>query len=95
MRSPVYRNLDKPFQVLGFNLNELILLCFILVVGSELAQLFEAQSVWSFLLTFVLAFGLFWFRRLLGEKFGQRLIRFINLPSHTAPKLIRLGDFQK
>ena len=95
MRSQVYRNLDKPFQILGFYLNELVILCFTLVVGSELTQLFEVQNAWSFLSTLILAFALFWFRRSLGEKFGQRIIRFINLPSHTIPKLIKLRGLQK
>jgi len=87
MRSPVYRNLDKPFQIMGFNILELTLLCVIFVGGGELLQLFDLNRVWAFLLTAILAFNLFWVRRSLGDLFIARLIRFLKLPSQLNPKL--------
>lgn len=88
MRAPVYRNLDKPFEVLGFNALELTLLCFAFVAGGELTSLIGVHRVWAFLLTAVIALSLFLLRRYLGELFLIRLFRFAHLPKSLCGKLM-------
>jgi hypothetical protein len=88
MRCPVYRNLDKPFQILGFTALELIILCLTVVGGTELTRLFMIQRVWAMVLTALLALGFFWIRRSLGELFARRLFRFFLLPSFLNLKLL-------
>ena len=90
MRSPVYRNLDKPFQIFGFTALELTALCFSLVGGGELAQTFAIHRIWAFIFTIILALSFFWIRRSLGDLFARRLFRFLKLPSNMAPKLLIL-----
>src|SRR5262245_55564742 len=87
MRSPVYRNLDRPFEILGFTIFELMVLCIALVGGGELAQFLSFQRIWSVLLTMVLALIFFWLRRSLGDLFLRRFFRFLFLPSELSPKL--------
>jgi hypothetical protein len=92
MRSPIYRNIDKPFQIAGFSAAELILLCVALAGGGELAQLFSVDRVWTFFVTLIIALGLFLFRRTLGEHFFFRLIRFFQIPSHLYSRLHRFRE---
>lgn len=88
MRSPVYRNLDQPFEILGFSVAELTSLCFVLVAGGELLKFFGFNRLWAFLLTMVLAFALFWLRRSLGENFSFRMLRYLSFPNRLQPKLV-------
>ncbi|MCB0390898.1 MAG: hypothetical protein KDD58_06400 [Bdellovibrionales bacterium] len=87
MKTPVYRNLDKPFQVLGLSVTELISLSFVLIIGNELSNMLSIQQTWSFAFTFVIALFLFWIRYSLGQKFALRLIRFIKLPDKLNEKM--------
>lgn len=91
MQFPVYRNLDMPFQVLGFSTVELIVLCFALVGGGEFTQLLGVHRIWAFMFTIVLALSLFWIRRSLGDLFGRRLIRFLKLPSELNSQVFKIG----
>lgn len=90
MRTHVYRNLDKPFQILSFNLLELSLFCFLFVGGNEVSHFFKFNPF--FVIMFILIFGLFifWIRRTFGNYFTQRFIRFLLLPSELKPKLLLL-----
>lgn len=88
MRSRVYRNLDNSFEILGFNIFELVMLTCTLVLGGELAQFFDIQRIWSFLFTFLLGLSFYWLRKSLGNKFIPRLIRFVYLPKSTPRKLM-------
>lgn len=87
MRSPVYRNLDKPFQIYGFGPFELTALSAAFVICGELAQSLGVHRVWAFLFTFILAFGIYSFRRSMGDLFLRRLLRFLNLPSQIHSRL--------
>jgi hypothetical protein len=87
MRSPVYRNLDRPFQVYGFSVLELTLLSAAFVGGGELAQSLGIRRIWAFLLTFKLANGMHSLRRALGEMFALRLLRYLELPNQVQAKL--------
>lgn len=91
MRSPVYRNLDHPFRILGLSAAELIFLCLVLTGGGELAQLTGAPRFWSLVAALLLAFCLYLFRRSLGDLFGRRLLRFFALPRFLFPKLLLPG----
>ncbi|MBX3023008.1 MAG: hypothetical protein KF799_15135 [Bdellovibrionales bacterium] len=91
MRSPVYRNLDKPFQILGFTPIELATLCFAFVLGGELAQFLGFDRAWALVFTLLVAATLHWFRRSMGELFGRRLLRFLQLPSELYPRLFITG----
>lgn len=91
MRSIVYRNLDKPFQILSFNLFELTLFCFIFVGGGEIGYFLEINRFLVLLITIIFALVLFWIRRSLGNYFIQRFIRFLFLPSQLNAKLLILG----
>ncbi len=91
MRSPVYRNLDKPFQIFGFTPTELIVLALTFVGGGELAQAFGIHRLWAFLLTFILGFALHCFRRALGDLFAPRLFRFLKLPTTISAKIFADG----
>lgn len=90
MKSPVYRNLDKPFQVFGFNTVELIILCIFFVGGSEVAQAFAIERIWPFLFTIVLGLGILWTRRSLGDFFVRRLFRFCKLPRELYSRILIL-----
>jgi hypothetical protein len=87
LRSPVYRHLDQPFEILGFNPLELIVLSITLVGGSELAQDLAFPRPYAVLLTLFLALSLFGLRRALGPLFLRRLRRFSHLPTETYPQL--------
>lgn len=95
MRSQVYRNLDKPFQIMGFNVFELSALCIVLVGGGEIAQALGVSHIWSFLATLVLGLTLAWFRHSLGDYFIRRLFRFYTLPRELTAKLIMLKGTHK
>ena len=88
MRSPVYRNLDKPFQIFGFNTLELIVLCITLVGGGEVLQFFSIHRIWAFLFTVILALVLHWVRHSLGDIFARRLLRFLKLPKIIYSKIL-------
>ncbi|MBK9038048.1 MAG: hypothetical protein IPL83_02620 [Bdellovibrionales bacterium] len=88
MRSPVYRNLDRPFQILGFNSAELTVLCIFLVGGGELAGFIGLHRIWALVFTVVTGCLLIWVRRSLGDYFVPRLIRFLELPKEIYSKLI-------
>jgi hypothetical protein len=88
MRSPVYRNLDRPLQILGYSPVELIVLSLVFVAGGELAQFAGISRTWSFVVTFVLALAIFTFHKYFGELFIRRLIRFARLPSELHPKIL-------
>ncbi|RME14429.1 MAG: hypothetical protein D6797_08870 [Bdellovibrio sp.] len=95
MRSPVYRNLDQPLQILGFSIPELIFLVVVFVLGEEVLNLFDASRAWAFLVTIIFAIGFYWMRRSLGDYFGKRLLRFFQLPSHLYSKLLVLETEKK
>lgn len=88
MRSPVYRNLDRPLQILGYSPGELIALSLVFVVGGEMAQFIEVSRTWAFVATFILALAIFTFHKYFGELFIRRLIRFAKLPSELHPKIL-------
>lgn len=88
MRAAVYRNLDRPFQILGFKPLELTVLCCVFVGGGEIAQDLSLSRLWVALLTAFLAFSLFAFRRALGDRFARRLFRFLRLPTRLTARLI-------
>ncbi len=88
MRAPIYRNLDQPFQVMGFSVAELTLLAVTLVGGGELFQLLGVHRVWAFVATLILASVFFVFRRSFGDLFVRRLLRFLRLPAVLYPKLL-------
>lgn len=90
MRSKVYRNLDRPFQILGLYPSEITALCLFFVVASEFSQSVGLNRVWIFLATAGLAAIVHWFRRIFGELFGRRLIRFLALPSEIRPQLFAI-----
>ena len=95
MRSPVYRNLDRPLQILGYSPWELIVLALVFVGGGELAQFIGISRTWAFVATFVIALAIFTFHKYFGELFLRRLIRFARLPSELYPKILikeRLAD---
>lgn len=87
MRSPVYRNLDRPFRIFGFSPLELSILCITFVVWGEIAQSLSIHRVWGFLATALLALLFHWLRRSMGDHFTRRLIRFLKLPSEIRSKL--------
>lgn len=91
MRSPVYRNLDRPFQIYGFNPLELTVLSVAFAGSGELAQAFGIHRIWAFLFTFILAFAIYSLRRSLGDLFARRLLRFLILPSRVHAKLFAQG----
>jgi hypothetical protein len=88
MRSPVYRNLDRPLQILGYSPVELIVLSLVFVIGGEVAQFMGISRTWAFVGTFVLALVIFTFHKYFGELFIRRLIRFAQLPSELHPKIL-------
>jgi hypothetical protein len=90
MRSPVYRNLDRPFQIYGFSPFELAVLVAVFVAGGELAQAIALSRGWAFAVAALLALTMFTLRRSLGNGFSRRLWRFLCLPSTLHPKLFRL-----
>lgn len=81
MRVPVYRNLDSPFQVGGFRPLELVFICCFFAVSSEVSVAFGFSRVWAILFTLVAAASVFWTRRVLGDDFPRRLVRFLSLPN--------------
>ena len=91
MRARVFRNLDRPFRVLGFSPVELTILCLGFVLGGEILSSAGASRIWAFLSTALNAVGLYLFRRTFGDQFGMRLIRFLTLPGQLQAKLIRRG----
>lgn len=88
MRCQVYRNLDKPFQILGFTSLELTALCFVLVGGTEVARIINVQRSWAFVVAAVLALCFFWIHKSLGELFVRRFFRFLSLPNQMYPRLL-------
>ena len=88
MRTPVYRNLDQPFQIYGFSPIELVALSVAFVFFGEFAQSFSIHRIWALIFTFVFAFALYSFRRALGDLFLRRLVRFLSLPSLVRSKLV-------
>lgn len=84
MKTPIYRNLDKPFQILGFNYIELTLFTIIFVINNEIANFFQIHRFWAISLTLLFAFCLFLLRKTLGNNFGYQLIRFLRLPSQLS-----------
>lgn len=91
VRSPVYRNLDTPFEIYGFSPSELIALSLSFVAGGELAQALGVSRMWVIFAVVLLAIAMNRFRRALGIYFARRLFRFIRLPSILSAKLFRLG----
>lgn len=91
MRSPVYRNLDRPFQIAGFLPGELIALSILFVAGGELAQSFGGSRSWAFALTLFAAVTTYCTHRIFGQLFVQRLLRFIFLPSFIRARLFASG----
>lgn len=89
MQSPVYRNLDQPFQIFGLKVTELIFLCVIFVGGGEIAETMGVSRIWTFFITGIVALTLFWLHQLLGDLFSQRFIRFMGLPNHLTPHIFR------
>jgi hypothetical protein len=87
VRSPVYRNLDKPFQICGFSPLELTVLSIAFAGSGELAEAAGTHRLWAFLITIILALGMHSLRRSLGEAFPRRLLRFVKLPAEIEPKL--------
>lgn len=90
MKTPIYRNLDKPFQILGFNYIELTFFTIIFVINNEVANFFEIHRFWAISLTLLFSFALFLLRKTLGNNFGYQLIRFIFLPSHLSLTFLTL-----
>lgn len=84
MKTPIYRNLDKPFQILGFNYIELTFLIVIFVITNEMANVFQIHRFWVISFTLLIALSIFFLRKTLGHNFGYQLIRFIRLPSHLS-----------
>lgn len=82
MREPIFRNLDTPFQIMGFNYLELMAVCFIFVIASELSESLHINRFFSFSITALVVASWYWIRRSMGEKFGSRLVRFIFLPKN-------------
>lgn len=95
MRAPVYRNLDRPFQIFGFSPFELTFLCVIFVGIGEASQSFGYSRIWSFLVTTLFALGFYWIRFTMGDYFGRRVIRFAALPDRLQRKLIRTAGLEK
>ncbi|MCB0362649.1 MAG: hypothetical protein KDD35_08000 [Bdellovibrionales bacterium] len=94
MRSPIYRNLDKPFQIMGFSALELALLCICLVVGGEIVEFLGQPRILAMAFTFVLGCLLIWVRRSLGDFFLGRLIRFVVLPREIYSKIkLKVEEF--
>lgn len=91
MRTPVYRNLDRPFKIFGLNVFELVVLCIVFVLGGEISQTLGIHRIWSFLLIIILAFSFVWIRHTLGDFFIQHFIRFLKLPKTIYPKLLELN----
>lgn len=89
MRSPVYRNLDRPLQILGYAPVELIVLSLVFVGGGELAQFIGVSRTWAFVVTLIVALAIFVFHKYFGELFLRRLLRFTQLPSELQPKILR------
>lgn len=92
MRTSVYRNLDAPFQILGFNVFELTLLSVLLVLSNELLTLLSLSRLWAFMVIFLYGLCVFWLRHSLGHFFLRRLIRFYQLPSRLHRRLMN-GKF--
>lgn len=90
MHTPVFRNLDQPFRILGLSVFEITFLCVIFAGGRELAAFFRINPFWFFLLPFALGAFFHVLRRGLGDLFVPRLARFLRLPSRMAPKLMNL-----
>jgi hypothetical protein len=91
MRTPVYRNLDRSFQILGLSPLEICVISLFLVASGELSDVLGIHRIWSLLFTGGVAFGLFWFRRSMGEMFAPRLLRFLQLPGQLRPRLLGSG----
>ena len=91
MRQPVFRNLDKPFEVFGLTPLELMFLCLFFVLGGDLLEFLGLNRVWTFLGSFVLGFGMFWLRWSLGRFFLRRLVRFVFLPRELNPLILKGG----
>ncbi len=91
MRTPVYRNLDRAFQIFGMTPLELCLLSVFFIGVGEVSDALDLHRVWGFVLTGILVIGLFYFRRSMGEMFAARLFRFASLPSEISPRLFRTG----
>ncbi len=89
MRSVVYRNLDKPFQILGFNTQELVMLVVLFVVGGEVASFIGLSKFWPLMLTVLVGGTIQWFRYSLGEHFLKKLFRFWELPKELLPRVFR------
>lgn len=87
MRSSVYRNLDKPFEIYGFSPMELTMMSLVFVVSGEVAQSIGADRIWAFPFTVIFAGGTYALRRTFGDLFARRLFRFLRLPSETRPEL--------
>lgn len=92
MRSPVYRNLDRPFQIAGFLPSELIALSILFVAGGELAEFLGQSRSWAFALTIFAAATVYFTHRIFGHLFVQRLLRFICLPSFIRARLFASGQ---
>ncbi|MCB0356221.1 MAG: hypothetical protein KDD40_04400 [Bdellovibrionales bacterium] len=95
MRSPVYRNLDKPFQVFGLSVYELIGLCILFVIGNEISDIFLISHIWSLAFTIISGFFIYWLRYTLGEMFASRFLRFLFLPDKLNAQLfiVKKDDF--
>jgi hypothetical protein len=92
MRSPVHRNLDKPVQLFGFYIGELLVLVLFFVIGGEISDFTGISRGWSFFVTLILAAGFFCFRKAMGDLFARRLLRFVSLPQELQRRLI-VKDF--
>ena len=87
MRSPVYRNLDRPFEIAGFLPGELIALSIVFVASGEVVQFLGLSRSWAFALTLFAAATVYFAHRIFGQLFVQRLWRFILLPSYIRARL--------
>lgn len=87
MRTPVYRNLDRPFQILGLYPMELVVLTVLFAAGSEAAEFLGVARIWLLLLVGLAVAAILALRRTLGPFFSARLMRFLLLPSHLHPRL--------
>lgn len=91
MRAPIYRNLDRPLQVLGLYPFQMIILGLTLVVGDEVARALSAARLWPAAGFMVLAFSFFVFNRTLGPLFPRRLVRFVGFPDRLFRCIYRRG----
>ena len=95
MRAPVYRNLDQPFSIFGLRPSELVAICVLFVVTGEVSEFFGWGRGWAFFLSILLTFGIFSFRRYLGDHFAARFLRFLKLPSYLYPHLLEPPPMNK